>query len=251
MNNNLSLLAQQDYLRQRLWPKPGDEFYLHLSDLRAALETLRTDERITVLDFGCGGSPYRPLFPNADYRRADLAEVNDLDYIIDESGRIDAPDGQFDLVLSSQVLEHVPNPAAYLAECRRLLKPGGVLACSTHGTFEDHAVPSDFWRWTADGLARAVQDAGFKVKDTYKLTTGPRALVFLMERLLPQLDAPRKSLLRWCLRPLRWLLKTRRPYLHEMSDRFLAHHRFSTAASEHWAGQTYYIALLCVAQRPA
>jgi len=37
-------------------------------------------------------------------------------------------DGSFDLVLHSDTLEHIPNPVHALAECRRILRPDGVLA---------------------------------------------------------------------------------------------------------------------------
>lgn len=36
-------------------------------------------------------------------------------------------DGLFDVVIHSDTLEHVPNPVHALAECRRVLKPGGAL----------------------------------------------------------------------------------------------------------------------------
>jgi 2-polyprenyl-6-hydroxyphenyl methylase/3-demethylubiquinone-9 3-methyltransferase len=38
---------------------------------------------------------------------------------------------RFDVVLNMEVVEHVPDPAVYLAACRRLLKPGGLMVCST------------------------------------------------------------------------------------------------------------------------
>ena len=37
-------------------------------------------------------------------------------------------DGSFDVVISTEVLEHVPDPAHYLAEVKRVLKPGGVFS---------------------------------------------------------------------------------------------------------------------------
>jgi len=44
------------------------------------------------------------------------------------------PDESFDTVLSSGVLEHVADPDASLDELRRVLKPGGKLLITTHGT---------------------------------------------------------------------------------------------------------------------
>ena len=37
----------------------------------------------------------------------------------------------FDVVLNMEVVEHVADPAAYLAACCRLLRPGGLMICST------------------------------------------------------------------------------------------------------------------------
>src|SRR5215831_56509 len=54
-------LAGQEYLRQRLQPKPGDVFYLHLSDLLMSVSELKSDKPWQMLDYGCGGSPYRSL----------------------------------------------------------------------------------------------------------------------------------------------------------------------------------------------
>ena len=88
----------------------------------------------------------------------------------------------YDCVLSTQVLEHVLSPTAYLAEAYRVLRPGGHLLLSTHGLFEDHFCPYDYWRWTVYGLRKLVEETGFKIDRILKLTTGPRAAMFLAER---------------------------------------------------------------------
>jgi 2-polyprenyl-6-hydroxyphenyl methylase/3-demethylubiquinone-9 3-methyltransferase len=38
---------------------------------------------------------------------------------------------QFDIVLNMEVVEHVADPLAYLTACQHLLKPGGLMICST------------------------------------------------------------------------------------------------------------------------
>jgi len=64
--------------------------------------------------------------------------------VIAEAGRLtDVPDGAYDAVLSSHVLEHLANPIGALAEWRRVVRPGGhVLLIVPHrdGTF-DHRRP--------------------------------------------------------------------------------------------------------------
>jgi SAM-dependent methyltransferase len=175
-------LASDEYTRVRLFPEPKDYLYLHLIDLRRAIGNVATDRVIRVMDYGCGGSPYRSLFPNAKYERADFVEVPGLDFKVTENSAVaEAPDSSYDLVLSTQVLEHVSDPGNCLRECLRLLKPGGLLVLSTHGTFPEHGVPYDFQRWTADGLRNLVSKSGFENISLFKLTTGIRAVFQLAE----------------------------------------------------------------------
>jgi hypothetical protein len=68
------------------------------------------------------------------------------------------------VVLSTQVLEHVIDVDGYLAECRRLLKPGGLLLLSTHGFWTYHPYPADMRRWTCRGLQMEIEKHGFAVE---------------------------------------------------------------------------------------
>lgn len=51
----------------------------------------------------------------------------------------------FDIVHVSEVLEHVPDPVAFLKECRRILKPGGLFLLSLPNGESDRQGLIDYW----------------------------------------------------------------------------------------------------------
>ena len=197
------ILKDTEYNRQRLAPHPKDNHYVHLSDIRIFLDDYSNESFDRLLDYGCGGSPYRQLFKAKNYLRADYVDCGNLDCIIAPDGKIPLSDNSCDCVLSTQVLEHVFSPQIYLSEALRVLPPGGKLILTTHGIWEDHGCPYDYQRWTYDGLCRELEAAGFRVKRAAKLTTGPRAIIFLFSQIVGQLHESRRSLLGWAFRLLR------------------------------------------------
>jgi SAM-dependent methyltransferase len=136
--------------------------------LPEALAELAAELRVApggrVLDFGCADRPYRHLVPpGAEYIGADLPGNPDATLELAPDGTVPLEDASVDAVLSTQVLEHVTDPGLYLAECLRVLRPGGRLLLSTHGLMVYHPDPDDYWRWTCSGLRRAVGEAGFEI----------------------------------------------------------------------------------------
>jgi SAM-dependent methyltransferase len=132
--------------------------------LRALSGDLRVPPGGRVLDYGSAEAPYRSFFrPDAEFVTADLPGNPDASLELNADGTVPAPDESFDAVLSTQVLEHVPDPQLYLSECFRVLRPGGRMLLSTHGIFIYHPDPEDYWRWTAAGLRHAVGRPGFEV----------------------------------------------------------------------------------------
>src|SRR5262249_24612505 len=69
-------------------------------------------------------------------------------------------DASYDIVLCSQVLEHVDDPVQAVRELARALRPGGRLLLTTHGTYYYHPLPGDYWRWTHAGLEKVLRDNG-------------------------------------------------------------------------------------------
>jgi SAM-dependent methyltransferase len=149
--------------------KPWHRLAYIVKALPEALEELSRDLAVPpggrVLDFGSAESPYRRFFaPDVDFVAADLPGNPHAALHLNPDGTLPADDNSFDAVLSTQVLEHVTDPALYLAECFRVLRPGGRLLLSTHGFMVWHPDPVDFWRWTCSGLQRIVEQAGFEVR---------------------------------------------------------------------------------------
>jgi len=118
-----------------------------------------------VLDAGAGDGPYKHHFDHATYEAADFQAVPGKTYAgnhyICDLAAIPVADDRYDLVLFSQVLEHIPEPAAVLAELHRVLKPGGRIWASAPLFYEEHEQPFDFYRYTQFGLRRLFEEAGF------------------------------------------------------------------------------------------
>ena len=101
---------------------------------------------LRLLDIGCGGGllsePMARL--GATVVGADAAERNipvaqvhaaqsglTIDYRHTTAEALAEAGERFDVVLNMEVVEHVADPLAYLTACQTLLKPGGLMVCST------------------------------------------------------------------------------------------------------------------------
>ncbi len=106
----------------------------------------RPFEGLRLLDIGCGGGllsePMARL--GAQVVGADAAAGNipvaqvharqaglEIDYRHTTAEALAAAGETFDVVLNMEVVEHVADPPAFLATCRELLNPGGLMICST------------------------------------------------------------------------------------------------------------------------
>ncbi len=147
------MLGKKKEINDHRRPRLKKAFYLHRKALRDFVirfsEEVKKEARI--LDFGCGAKPYAPYFPTQRYIGLDGHAGSQADVVAGE--RMPFRDAVFDCVFSFQVLEHVSDPHTLLAECRRVLKPGGTLLISAPFLYEYHACPTDYWRFTHEGLS--------------------------------------------------------------------------------------------------
>jgi len=106
----------------------------------------RPFEGLALLDIGCGGGllsePMARLgfsvtgvdasAKNIGVARAHAAEAGvEIDYRCATAEALLEAGDAFDVILNMEVIEHVADPRAYLIDCARLLKPGGLMIVAT------------------------------------------------------------------------------------------------------------------------
>lgn len=108
------------------------------------------------LDLG-GVGRYREWLPRGRHVTLDLNRGHRPD--VQGTGQhLPFRDGSFDLILSTEVLEHCPEPAVVASEARRVLEPGGTLVLTTPFVYVVHGWPDDYFRYTASGLRHLFRD---------------------------------------------------------------------------------------------
>ena len=103
-----------------------------------------------MLDAGCGSRPYHEWFgPVTEYVGLDVSAGRGVDLVVASNERWPLPNENFDVILSSQVLEHVEHLDITLKEMSRVLKRGGVAILTFPFLYNEHGAPWDYRRFTA------------------------------------------------------------------------------------------------------
>jgi SAM-dependent methyltransferase len=146
---------KNDIIHPKIYHRP----YLVLNELSKQIQYVIQKEfknktQLKVLDVGCDAKPYSPFFKEKAeiYIGVDVDSVLNAD-VVCIAENLPFANESFDVISSTQVLEHVDDPKKVIEEMHRVLKLGGVAICSTHGVWFKHA-PQDYWRWTDIGLKK-------------------------------------------------------------------------------------------------
>lgn len=99
------------------------------------------------------------LGPSA-YVGVDLVAGPGVDVVGDANRLVEAfGPSSFDLVLSTEMLEHVPDWRNVVRQMKAVLRPGGRLLLTTRAPgFRVHGYPYDYWRFTPEDLRAAFAD---------------------------------------------------------------------------------------------
>ena len=165
----------------------------NLADVAERHFSIETTPR--VLDVGCGSMPYRSLFEGRchDYVGCDpFPQSSAVTRCTTEQLRFD--DASFDAVVTFQVLEHTRHPWRMMAECARVLKPGGLLVLSASFLLPHQDAPCDYFRFTQEGLMELANDADLAVEEFHAHCTAISTLVLLLNCQLQRLASPLQRL---------------------------------------------------------
>jgi len=133
----------------------------NVSNFIKNLKTTHDQEGVKILDVApqihLGA---REHFKNATIETLDIDPTSGANYIADlcENNSKTIPGNQFDLVVCTEVLEHVNDPFSAAKELHRIVKKGGVVAISSPFNFRIHHPLPDNWRFTIHGLKIIFKD---------------------------------------------------------------------------------------------
>ena len=131
-----------------------------------------------TLDLGAQSGPYGAYFPHRvslDLRPGPGVQV------VGDAQALGIADAAFEVVLCTEVLEHLPEPQKAIDEMFRVLKPGGELLLTTRFLFPIHDAPHDYFRYTKYGLRHLLRR--FEILELQEETDAVGTLAVLLQRL--------------------------------------------------------------------
>jgi SAM-dependent methyltransferase len=133
--------------------------------LQATAKQVASSDRL--LDAGAGQGNYRKYFAHSRYESTDITAGFSMPgqrhSYLSELHHMPVRDGAYDIVINTQVLEHVEFPQQVVNELFRVLKPGGRLFLTTPQSWGIHMAPYHFFNFTRYGLESLFKNAGFEI----------------------------------------------------------------------------------------
>ena len=119
----------------------------------------------------------RSLFPKTEeYIGIDMENGPGVDVVLDLTKTMDEIDEKlgnmrFETIFCLSVLEHCENPFEVAGNLTTLLKPGGRICLSVPFACGFHGYPSDYWRFTHEGIKKLFPKLTFNLDEAAVATT--------------------------------------------------------------------------------
>jgi len=123
-----------------------------------------------ALDVGAGSRRWKNLVEGLGY----VYHSSDLENPFTDDGSqhdfigsaesLPVPSSAYDLVICTQVLEHLSDPRAAVGEKHRVLRDNGVVLFTTNFIYGLHGAPEDYFRFSRFGLKLIFEDVGFTIE---------------------------------------------------------------------------------------
>jgi len=145
-------------------------------EMRIVLDTYFGDRRETpmrVLDVGSRavgtqkGTYREHMAPCWQYLGCDTEPGRNVNVVQPDPYLLPFNEATFDVILSGQCLEHVPNPFRLVNAMARVLRPAGLMILTAPWQWRIHRYPIDCWRILPDGMKVLLEDAGLVALRTW------------------------------------------------------------------------------------
>ncbi len=117
----------------------------------------------TILDMGAKDMRYAHYFENSKYIAIDLEPKIKNNYMIQaDAHNLPFPDNTFDIIISTEVIEHTTWPWIVIQELSRILKPGGSLVISWPWLYA--ITHHDYWRIHIDSMKKLAEKNNLRIE---------------------------------------------------------------------------------------
>jgi len=149
-----------------------------------------------LLDVGSGDKPYRNIFFNVDsyigcdyLSKIEMKRVNEMERlaqvdVVGDACCLPFVRNSFDVVLSTQLIEHLPDPFVFFKEVSRVLVPSGYFIVTFPLVNPVHEQPYDFFRYTEYSIRQMCRLSGMKVEKVVRMGGGWLTVGYLTRHFL-------------------------------------------------------------------
>jgi SAM-dependent methyltransferase len=142
--------------------------YIGIVYMEPVMREVKSFVRGTMLDIGCGTRRYESIFSDAvdTYFGLDWPETKGraLPDVIGDAMNIPFMDASVNVVLATELMEHLPSPHKFLMEVARVMREDGVLILSVPFMEPIHEEPRDYYRFTPFSLRLLLEQHGFLIR---------------------------------------------------------------------------------------